>query len=300
MFIHTRCGYTDEIKEFLSYLLSEKGYSPHTIDAYRRDIQTFAASLPLDHMTSWKDVTQHHIVNFLSTKKSQGYASSSIGRTLAAIKVFFKFLKREGAISINPAKLLDNPKIWQLIPNILSLHEIETLLMQPVLTKKSGARDRAILEVLYSSGLRVSELCRLKISDVDDHYLRIRGKGGKERLVPIGTPALAAIDRYLAFRDGPQEEGVNELFLDKNNRPVDRISVWKLVKKYAKKAGITKLISPHTFRHSFATHLLDGGADLRVIQELLGHASIGTTDRYTHVNSKQLHAAFQNCHLRND
>lgn len=291
---------TDDIKEFLSYLLTEKGYSPHTIEAYGRDVQTFFLSLVHSQISCWNDVTEQHIVDFLSTKKNCGYASSSIGRTLAAIKVFFKFLKREGIISINIAHFLDTPKIWQLIPNTLSLQEIKALFMQPNLAEKRGARDRAILEVLYSSGLRVSELCSLKIGDVDDHYLRIQGKGRKERLVPIGAPALAAIDRYLTFRDGPQEEGNNTLFLDKGNRPIGRISVWKLVKDYAKQAGITKAISPHTFRHSFATHLLEGGADLRVIQELLGHASIGTTERYTHVNNKQLHTAFQKFHPRND
>ena len=215
--------------------------------------------------------------------------------SLIAIKVFFRFLKREGIISQNITLLLATPKIWQLIPDVLSIEEMEQLLNQPDLSLVKGVRDRAILEVLYASGLRVSELCGLTIRDVDDEYMRIRGKGGKERLVPIGRKAISAIDRYLHFRDGPLEE---TLFVGKGGQPIDRVTVWKMIKSYAVQAGISKSISPHTFRHSFATHLLDNGADLRVIQELLGHSSITSTDRYTHISCSHLQQAFEEFHPR--
>ncbi len=191
--------------------------------------------------------------------------------------------------------LLESPKIWQLIPDILSLSEMECLLKQPNPDSAKGARDRAILEVLYASGLRVSELCQLKIEDVDDAYVKVNGKGGKEKVVPIGKKAIAAIDYYLSFRDGTNQ---NALFISNKGKPIHRVGVWKMVKRYAMQAGIRKNIFPHTFRHSFATHLLDNGADLRVIQEMLGHASIDSTDRYTHISCKHLHEAFQKFHPR--
>lgn len=202
-----------------------------------------------------------------------------------AIKAFFRFLKREGVVEVNVAMYLDSPKLWQLIPEVLSLKEIEALLE----ISEIGQRDRAILELLYGSGLRVSELCGLKMQDVDDTFVRVRGKGGKERVVPIGTRAIEALDAYLAHRDDEQ----GWLFLSKRGKQLDRTAVWKRIKVMAERAGITKTISPHTLRHSFATHLLDGGADLRIIQEMLGHSSIGTTDRYTHVSHKRLQAAFE-------
>ena len=282
-----------DIEDFATYIISEKGFSLHTLDAYRRDIQSFLTFLQTYHLHHWKEVQQQYIIDFLALKKLKHYAPASISRALIALKVFFRFLKREGLISHNVSLLLETPKVWQLIPDVLSLEEMEYLLIQPNSCTQKGARDRAILEVLYATGLRVSELCQLNIGDVDDTYIRIKGKGGKERMVPIGKKAIIAIDRYLAFRDGQ-----DELFLGGGNRRINRLTVWKLVKNYARKAGITKTIFPHTFRHSFATHLLDNGADLRVIQELLGHASISSTDRYTHVSCKHLQEAFQAFHPR--
>lgn len=287
-----------DLEDFATYLLSERGLSLHTLEAYRRDIQSFLDFLQSKQIHQRQEVQQQHIIDFLALKKSHNYASASISRALIAIKVFFRFLKREGLLSQNIALLLETPKVWQLIPDVLSLEEMEALLSQPDPSHCQGARDRAILEVLYASGLRVSELCSLKISDVDDTYVRIKGKGGKERVVPIGTQAILAIDSYLAFRDGTENERQDALFVGKLNRPIDRVAVWQLVKKYAKQAGIAKTIFPHTFRHTFATHLLDNGADLRVIQEMLGHASISSTDRYTHVSCSHLQEAFQAFHPR--
>jgi integrase/recombinase XerD len=286
------------IEDFATYILSEKGFSFHTLEAYRRDIQSFRVFLQKDHLQHWNEVQQQHIIDFLGLKKQNHYAPASISRALIAIKVFFRFLKREGLISHNVSHLLETPKIWQLIPDVLTLEEIEKLLVQPSSHTQKGARDRAILEVLYATGCRVSELCQLNIGDVDDTYVRIKGKGGKERTVPIGKEAILAIDHYLVFRDGSNTEHQQALFVGLGNRRVNRISVWKLVKRYARQAGITKIIFPHTFRHSFATHLLDNGADVRVIQELLGHASISSTDRYAHVSCKHLQDAFQAFHPR--
>lgn len=284
-----------DIDDFATYLISERGLSLNTLEAYRRDIESFHLFLKSSFVQEWKEITQQHVINFLAYKKTSDYASASLSRLLIAIKVFFRFLKREGIVPDNITLLLTSPKIWQLIPDVLSIEEMERLLEIPDCSEEKGARNRAILEVLYACGLRVSELCGLKISDVDDEFLRVKGKGGKERFVPIGRQAIASIDQYLNFRDGAREEA---LFVGKNGRVIDRIHVWRLVKRYAQEAGIIKTIFPHTFRHSFATHLLDNGADLRIIQELLGHASISSTDRYTHVSCSHLHESFNAFHPR--
>lgn len=287
----------NDVLDFTSYLGSEKGFSLNTLEAYRHDIESFLEFLKPTAIQNWKELQQQHVLDFLAYKKKSDYASASISRALIAIKIFFRFLKREGVVTENVTLLLSTPKIWQLIPDILSLEEMETLLQQPDPSGEKGARDRAILEVLYASGLRVSELCGLKIRDVDDDYVRIKGKGGKERIVPIGKKAIEAVDRYLHFRNGETNEA---LFVGRGSRPLDRVTVWRLVKTYASQAGVTKNIFPHTFRHSFATHLLDNGADLRIIQELLGHASITSTDRYTHVSCSHLQEAFKAFHPRLD
>lgn len=288
-----------EIEDFSMYLASERGLSLHTLSAYRNDLEQLAHFLGQASIEQWRDVNQQHIVDFLKFKKSCHYAPASISRALIAIKVFFRFLKQEGGVLQNAAFLLESPKIWQLIPDVLSLEEMERLLEQPDQTHRKGARDLGILEVLYASGLRVSELCGLTLGDVDDEYIRIRGKGGKERLVPIGRKAIKAIDRYLHFRDGEAAERSSPLFTGRGGRPLQRAAVWSLVKRYASAAGIEKTIYPHTFRHTFATHLLDNGADLRIIQEMLGHASIDSTERYMHVSRSQLHDAFREFHPRN-
>lgn len=287
-----------DIDDFVNYLISEKGLSIHTLEAYRRDIKDFLSFLQDRSISLWKEVQQQDIVDFLAVKNTQQYAVASISRALIAIKVFFRFLKREELISNNTALLLTTPKIWQLIPDILSIEEVELLLKQPNPSCQKGARDCAILEILYATGLRVSELCQLKLGDVNDDYLLIKGKGGKERIVPIGKKAIIAIDHYLNFKDGIEIKRDDPLFNSQGNRPINRVTVWALVKRYANQAGITKTIFPHTFRHSFATHLLDNGADLRVIQELLGHTNINSTDRYTHVSCTHLREAFQAFHPR--
>jgi integrase/recombinase XerD len=270
------------LDDFSTYIASEKGLTLNTVQAYQRDVSAFFSFLKNAGIPTIDSVKEGHLIHFLSTLKNH-YASSSIARNLIAIKVLCRFLKRENTIQTNFALYLETPKIWQLIPEVLSSAEMD----------KQGVRDKAIIEVLYGSGLRVSELCTLKIYDVDDAYVKVMGKGRKERTVPIGRKAIEAIDQYLhLYRSQSDSEKVQELFVTSRGSPLDRIAVWKMIKAYAKAAGIVKNVSPHTLRHSFATHLLDNGADLRVIQEMLGHASISSTDRYTHISTAQLQESF--------
>lgn len=288
------------LNDFLIYLASEKGLSSNTIEAYKRDIVAFAKFLKKKADLSFTNTTEVQIVEFLGLLKKRGYATSSAARNLIALKVFFKFLKREGVIQNNAAHYLETPKLWQLIPEILTVAEVERLLLQPDENDPFGARDRAILEILYSSGLRVSELCSLKIHSIDETFVRIKGKGSKERVVPIGRKALQALDFYLIhYRDQLGSPNQETLFLNKKGNPINRTAVWKMIKEYGRQAGIVKNISPHTLRHSFATHLLEHGADLRVIQEMLGHANISSTDRYTHISYLKLKKSFHSFHPRN-
>lgn len=286
------------LADFISYLGSEKGLSQNTLLAYQKDIRLFWRSIQSNRAIPIQNVQEQDLFFFLSELKEKQYASSSIYRILMALKVFFRFLKREKLLPEETAFYWDTPKLWQLVPEILTQSEMETLLSMPQAEDFVGARDKAILEVLYASGLRVSELCSLSIQDLEEEFVRVKGKGGKERIVPIARKAVQAIDHYLLhFRN--QADGKEEaLFVTTKGKRIDRITVWSRVKFYAKKMALAKRISPHTFRHSFATHLLENGADLRIIQELLGHSNIGTTDRYTQISQKQLIRSFEAFHPR--
>jgi len=287
------------LKDFFLYLTAEKGLALNTLKAYENDLQRFLIFLEDHSIQDFPSVTQDHLIGFLSLLQSHNYAQTSITRALIAIKVLFRYLKKEKVISKNIAFYLESPRLWQVLPSVLSCKEVDRLLEQPDLETPEGLRDKAILEILYACGLRVSELCRLKLYDVDDNFVRVYGKGGKERTVPIGSKAIESVDRYLTqCRPDMGEETEQPLFLSNRGKPINRVQVWKMIKQYAKQAGIQKNISPHTLRHSFATHLLDNGADLRVIQELLGHGAISSTDRYTHVSRNHLHSSFQNFHPR--
>jgi integrase/recombinase XerD len=284
------------LEDFLSYLGSEKGLSSNTLAAYRRDNISLIQFLKAKGIQQAAFVTEDHIIAYLTGLKEKHYADSSLCRMVIAIKVFFRFLIREAVIATDPLALLDAPKLWQLIPEVLSVAEVNALLLAPDLKTKAGVRDRAILAVMYASGLRVSEVCDLNIHSIDDAVLRVKGKGGKERVVPVAKAAVDAVDAYLLQ---VRKEGSGDaLFLTDKGKRIDRNFIWKRVKLYAKWAGIAKKISPHTLRHSFATHLLENGADLRVIQEMLGHASIATTDRYTHLSQRHLIEAFEAFHPR--
>jgi len=268
------------VDEFLAYLAAERGLSKNTLEAYGRDLRLFT-KMGLE------------VFPFLAKLQEQGLASSSICRALMALKVFFRFLKKEKYIEIDPTLHLEGPKLWQLIPEVMTPGEVERLLAAPDRETAVGARDRAIFHVLYASGLRVSELCSLDIQDLSDLFVRVQGKGGKERIIPIAKAAVEAVDWYLTR---VRKEGSGPLFLSLKGKRIGRVCVWERVKFYGQKAGITKPISPHTLRHAFATHLLENGADLRVIQEMLGHASIGTTDRYTHISHRHLQDSFERFH----
>ncbi|CCB85850.1 tyrosine recombinase xerD [Parachlamydia acanthamoebae UV-7] len=286
-----------EIKDFLVFIRSEKGLSSNTIEAYMRDVQNFANYAWQQEVRRYQAVEPEHLIAFLGSLKSADYATSTISRTLVSLKVFFGFLKREGTIEQDPSMLLESPKLWQLLPDILDIEEVDLLMNQPDTKTAKGVRDRAIFELLYGSGLRVSEVCTLTIYSIDDQYIRVYGKGSKERIVPIGSQALMAVDQYLSlYRWQWDSEKEQSLFVTLRGKSMDRISIWRSIKEYAQQAGITKTISPHTLRHSFATHLLNNGADLRVIQDLLGHANISSTDRYTRVSSSHLQEAFHRFH----
>lgn len=285
-----------EVEDFYLYIASERGLSQNTQLAYRYDIERFIQFLQESGMSNLKEISQRHLLDFLDLCKKKGYASSSISRLLMALKVFFRFLKREGHIETNIAHYLTSPKVWQIVPHVLSVKQVEQLLNEPNSSIPIEARDKAIIEVLYGSGLRVSEICNLKTNDVSDTFVKVKGKGSKERMVPIGKKAIEAIDYYLCHYR--KEDEAPYLFINQKGKPLDRIEVWKRIKFYAARSGITQKISPHVLRHSFATHLLENGADLRVIQEMLGHASIATTDRYTQVSQKHLQSAFEKFHPR--
>lgn len=279
-----------EIQEFLAYLGSEKGLSPHTLQAYQSDLKAFSQFL---HHPALETIQESSFTDYFQAMHQRGLASSSLCRALVVIKTFFRFLFREQMLPHNPAFFLESPKIWNLIPEVLSFEETQSLLEAPDSHTWMGARDQAFLYVMYASGLRVSEVCGLDIQDVGEDSIRVRGKGNKERIIPIAEEAIAIIDHYLGKY---RTKGEGALFLTSRGHRIHRITIWARIKFYAKKIGFSKRISPHTLRHSFATHLLENGADLKVIQDFLGHAHIGTTDRYTQISRSHIHQAFNEYH----
>ena len=284
----------DYISEFISYLGAERGLSPHTLMAYKRDLNSLKK-----HAGNLWPPNLDTIMQFLSAQQLSGKRSSSVVRALVAIKVFMRYLFREKYIKEDISTFLDAPRVQQLIPSILSHQELEKLLQAPDLSTEEGICDKAIFELLYGTGIRISELCGLTIYDVGDEYIKVCGKGSKERLVPIPKSVLESIDKYLIeVRERYDSKDLRVLFLNSKGKPMDRTLVWKRIQSYAKRLGIEKRISPHTFRHTYASHLLDAGADVRIIQELLGHANISSTNRYTHVSTDQLRETFRAFHPR--
>ncbi len=275
------------IQEFLEYLASERGLSQNTLKAYQSDIHLFLQGRGESFQVSEKD-----LFDFIGRLRDQGYHPNSIARIWVSLKLFLRYLKRMGTLKENVAELWESPRLLSVLPVVLSQEEVAKLL------KSADSKfELAILEFLYATGIRVSELCQLNLFDVDESVIRVKGKGGKERIVPIAARTVAVLDQYLIKR----KKGLQEnppLFLTPKGRRINRQFVWELVKNCAKVAGISKNVSPHTLRHSYATHLLENGADLRIIQELLGHSSISTTDRYTHVSNKHLKDAFHKFHPR--
>ncbi|MBF8263294.1 MAG: Tyrosine recombinase XerC [Parachlamydiales bacterium] len=290
--------YESVISDFLDYIRSEKGLSAHTIEAYGRDLRHFASFLKEGTCGSFCEATGESIYGFLARLREKNYATSSICRTLVAVKVFYRFLKKEGLAPIDLGRYFETPKMWQLIPEVMTMSEVDQLLAQPQTDDFIGSRDKAILELLYATGMRVSEMCSLRINDLSDSFVKVKGKGRKERLIPVGRRAIEAIDHYLIHFRGKVDDPDAPLFISQKGKRIHRISVWSRIRSYAKSAQIDKAISPHTLRHSFATHLLENGADLRLIQDMLGHEDIGTTDRYTHLANSHVKTAFQTFHPR--
>jgi len=281
----------------MDFLMLERGLSDNTIQAYRRDLLQFAAAVG---GKSPGMLTRSDIVEHLMNLRDEALTPTSVARKLAAIKVLCKYLLTEGKITKDPAAGIDSPRLLKSLPDLLSVEEVEQLL-KGASGSRGGKklRDRAMLELMYATGLRVSEVAGLKVSDLNAEagFLRCIGKGSKERLVPVGRTALEWVEKYLAKRPSPGEVA-NRIFLNRFGKPISRQGIWMAIKQAAKTAGIRKTVKPHTLRHSFATHLLERGADLRVVQELLGHASIATTQIYTHVDRARLKAIHARFHPR--
>ncbi|MGE4357947.1 MAG: site-specific tyrosine recombinase XerD [Candidatus Omnitrophota bacterium] len=290
------------IEQFLNYLSVERSLAQNTIISYRRDLKVFQKYLNDKGIVSWDKVIRKEVEDFLLKRREEGLNPSSLSRELVAIKMFFKFLAQEGLIREDPTAVLETPRLWKRLPESLSVKEIEKILNSVRTNDYLGFRDRTCLELLYATGMRVSEVADLKVSDVnlDAGFVRCKGKGDKERIIPLGKIAIRYLRNYLnEIRPKLAKKG-NEpfLFLSHLGKKISRQSIWKLIKKYASRAGIKKKIGPHTLRHSFATHLLERGADLRVVQEMLGHANISTTQIYTHVNKERLKAIHKMFHPR--
>lgn len=290
------------IDAFLNYLSVERGLARNTIISYKKDLNSYVDFLTGLSITALSKTDKNNVVSFMMRQKENGLSPNSIARALAAIKVFYRFLVRERVLKDDPTSLIDSPKLWKKIPDALSLNEVEALLGQPNLRELSGSRDRAILETLYACGLRVSEASGLKKDDVNLEigFLRCIGKGNKERVIPLGSKAVTAIRRYLdAARPKLLKNKESEfLFLNRFGKKISRQAIWKLLKKYARAANIKKPIRPHILRHTFATHLLERGADLRSVQEMLGHSDISTTQVYTHINKDRLKTIHRTYHPR--
>ncbi|MDR1125263.1 MAG: site-specific tyrosine recombinase XerD [Deltaproteobacteria bacterium] len=287
------------MRSYLERLLIEQGLAANTLCAYRSDLHDFLSFLG-KHDLEPRECSEQSIFLYIVDIRRRGLGGRSLARHLSALRGFFSFLREEGVIQADPSRFLENPKLQKQLPEVLSRAEMQALLAQPNLTGKLGFRDRTMLELLYASGLRVSELCSLKPLDFDPQagVLRIFGKGSKERLVPVHAEAGRWLEEYLTYWRSLFSPVSPNVFLNRSGKPLSRVGIWKLVQKYARMAGIRREISPHTFRHSFATHLLEGGADLRSVQLLLGHADISATEIYTHVQAERLAKIHKNHHPR--
>ncbi len=287
-------GLAKLIEEYLNFLSIERGFSPNTVSSYQQDLDTYRKFLGRKIPKPGREDIGNHLIDL----KHHGLSSTTVARHLSAIKGFYHFLLNEGKIKSDPTAGMKTPKVWHELPSCLSVREVMRILAQPDVTKKAGIRDKAMLELLYATGMRISELAGMESNNLNLEvgYLRCIGKGSKERIVPVGREAIKSIKLYLEKARPHYAKGEDKhLFISRFGRGLSRQGLWKIVKKYALKARIRREISPHTLRHSFATHLLEGGADLRSVQEMLGHASISTTQIYTHVDRarlKRIHAKY--------
>lgn len=285
------------VKEFISILRYEKNLSDNTAVSYQSDLKMFLEFLNEKEITDYNDISAGTLAEFFNEQRKASLSNTTTARYMTTLKKFFAFLEENKFIEKNPTALIGKVKLVRKLPSVLSFEEIEKILNAPNTEESVGLRDKAILELFYSSGLRVSELINLKTNDIyfEEEVVRVFGKGSKERIVPIGSSAIYWVKEYLTktrpiFEKKEKSGGI--IFLNNRGTKLSRMSIWKIVDRYAKEAGLQKEIHPHLFRHSFATHLLEGGADLRAVQEMLGHSDISTTQIYTHVDRqyiKQIH-----------
>jgi integrase/recombinase XerD len=291
-----------ELGRFADVLLLEDGASPRTIEAYLRDVGRCAAYLRTKGVHRVGDVTTTQLRQHLHFLKDIGLAPASMRRALSAIRRYFGVLIAEGVVRADPSDRLDAPTRWRTLPEVLTVEEVERLIAAPTHEDPLVFRDRAMLELAYGAGLRVSEWIGIGVQDLGltDGLLRVLGKGSKERMVPIGRSAIGAVSVYLRETRPALEKGQGKgvLFLNAQGKPLSRMGAWKILRKYVERAAIRTSVSPHTLRHSFATHLLEGGADLRAVQEMLGHADIATTQLYTHLDREYLHEVHRKHHPR--
>lgn len=290
----------DQLQDFIQYMIVEKGLSKNTIQSYERDLKSYTDYLTkVETINQVCEVQRLHIMQFFQHLKQQGKSAKTIARHTSSIRSFHHYLMRNRICAQDPTEHLTTPKSEKKLPKVLNVEEIEALLESPDLTKKSGLRDKAMLEVLYGTGMRVSECINLNTDDInlDMGFIKCRGKGNKERIIPIGRTASEVISQYLRQNTG-RKAGEHALFLNHHGRRLSRQGFWKILKALADRARIEKELTPHTLRHSFATHLLENGADLRAVQEMLGHADISTTQIYTHVSTKRIREVYSQFHPR--
>jgi integrase/recombinase XerD len=293
---------TEEIAAFRSYLRAERGMADNTVISYGHDLERFAEWFAGGRMRDFRKPTLSELADYISFLRDEQLAPASAARHLVALKMFYRFLKLEDRADHSAVELLSSPTLWERIPTVLSPENVEKLLHAPLPADRFFLRDRALLETLYATGCRASEVVNLKLGDLhlDAKYCKAFGKGSKQRIVPLGSKAVSALRAYLGEeRPGLTAETPAEfVFLSRGGKKLDREVLWMIVKKYVRRAGLPKKTSPHTLRHSFATHLLSGGADLRAVQEMLGHSSIGTTQIYTHVDRNRLKEMHRKFHPR--
>lgn len=294
------------IREYMTMLKVERTLAQNTLESYQRDLNQYHSFLKDDiKIKSIRNVTLGHIRTYVRYLSDKSMAANSVKRAISTIRTYHNFLLAEGKMKDNPAQLLDTPKIPQKLPNILTIEEIDTILNIIPNDKPMAIRDLAIFEMMYSCGLRVTELCDIKTTDIlwDSDIIRVNGKGNKQRFVPIGPIARDNLKNYLNHKRpslADKNHNVVELFLSQNGRKLTRMMIWILLKKWTDASNLQKKVSPHTLRHSFATHLLEGGADLRSVQEMLGHADISTTQVYTHLDKEHLKEVHRTFHPRFD
>ena len=290
------------LARFTDYVALEQGLSPRTQEAYARDLHRFAEYAEAKGIAAPSDITARALREYVYHLKDLGLAPASIRRNVSAVRTYFRFLIGDGIVVRDPSERLETPKRWRTLPDVLTVGEVQQILASPTLDDALVFRDRALLELAYGAGLRVSEWITVGVRDLllEDGLVRVFGKGSKERLVPIGRSAIGAAAIYLRELRPKLErgEGKGVLFLNARGKPLTRMGAWKILRAHVDRAGLTKRVSPHTLRHSFATHLLEGGADLRAVQEMLGHVDIATTQIYTHVDREYLRQVHRSYHPR--